>query len=84
MFGMTIFVGFKKTIWPEARHGSILKAKFGRLLSFLMRIFYRNKQQQADQIANLSKVLGQDELLDRTFSTSPSIIFKQQANMEKL
>ena len=44
-------------------------------------IFYKNKQQQANQIANLSKVLGQDELLERTFSTSPSIIFKKQAEM---
>lgn len=41
-------------------------------------IFYRNKQQQANQIANLSKVLGQDELLKRTFNTSPTIIFKKQ------
>lgn len=47
-------------------------------------IFYRNKQQQANQIANLSKVLGQDELLARVFSTSPTIIFKQQADMKKL
>lgn len=44
-------------------------------------IFYRNKQQQANQIANLSKVLGQDELLKRVFSTSPTIIFKQQQKM---
>lgn len=47
-------------------------------------IFYRNKQQQANQIANLSKALGQDEFLERTFSTSPTIIFKQQADMRKL
>lgn len=44
-------------------------------------IFYRHKQQQANQIANLSKVLGQDELLKRVFSTTPTIIFKQQAKM---
>ena len=44
-------------------------------------IFYRNKQQQSDQIANLSKVLGQDELLKRVFSTSPTIIFERQAEM---
>lgn len=44
-------------------------------------IFYRNKQQQSNQIANLSKVLGQDELLERVFSTSPSIIFEKQAKM---
>ncbi len=47
-------------------------------------IFYRNKQQQANQIANLSKVLGQDYLLEHTFNTEPTIIFKQQADMEKL
>jgi len=47
-------------------------------------IFYRNKQQQADQIANLSKVLGQDELLKRTFSISPTVIFKQQLEMVQI
>ena len=47
-------------------------------------IFYKDKQQQANQIANLSKVLGQDELLERTFSISPTIIFKQQRDMVKL
>lgn len=47
-------------------------------------IFYKDKQQQANQVANLSKVLTQDELLERTLSTSPTIIFKQQADMEKL
>lgn len=44
-------------------------------------IFYRNKQQQANQIANLSKVLTQEELIKRTCSTTPSIIFKKQAEM---
>lgn len=47
-------------------------------------IFYKNKQQQANQIANLSKVLGQAKLLEYTFSISPTVIFKQQADMEKL
>lgn len=47
-------------------------------------IFYRNKQQQANQIANLSKVLGQDELLRCTFSTEPTIIFRKQAEMVKI
>ena len=47
-------------------------------------IFYRDKQQQANQIANLSKVLGQEELLQRAFSVSPTIIFKQQADMKQL
>lgn len=47
-------------------------------------IFYKDKQQQANQIANLSKVLGQAKLLEYTFSISPTVIFKQQADMEKL
>ncbi len=47
-------------------------------------IFYKDKQQQANQIANLSKVLGQDELLKSTFSTSPTIIFKRQAEMVQI
>lgn len=47
-------------------------------------IFYKGKQQQANQIANLSKVLGQDELLERTFSASPTTIFKKQADMKEL
>lgn len=47
-------------------------------------IFYRDKQQQANQIANLSKVLTQEKLLQYTLSTYPNIIFRQQANMEKL
>jgi len=47
-------------------------------------IFYKDKQQQANQIANLSKVLGQDVLLKCIFSTSPSIIFQQQAEMAEM
>lgn len=47
-------------------------------------IFYRNKQQQANQIANLSKVLGQEKLLERVFSVSPTIIFKRQKDMVNL
>lgn len=44
-------------------------------------IFYKDKQQHANQIANLSKVLGQDKLLECVFSASPTIIFKRQADM---
>lgn len=44
-------------------------------------VFYKNKQQQANQIANLSKVLGQDKLLEYVFTTSPTIIFKEQPSM---
>lgn len=47
-------------------------------------VFYRNKTQQTKQFANLSKMLGQNELLTRNVSTSPTIIFKKQADMKKL
>ena len=67
----------------DVTDGDVLREVI-RTLGVITTIFYRNKQQQANQIANLSKVLGQDELLERTFSISPTIIFKQQADMEKL
>lgn len=44
-------------------------------------IFYRNKQQKANQIANLCKILGQDKLLGRVFSIPPTIIFAPQKEM---
>lgn len=47
-------------------------------------VFYKDKQQQADQIANLSRVLSQEELLKRVFCSSPTIIFQQQAAMKPL
>lgn len=62
--------------------GDILKEVI-RTEGVITTIFYLDKQRQADQIANLSKVLGQDELLNRVFSTSPTIIFKHQADMVK-
>lgn len=60
--------------------GDILREVI-RTEGIITTIYYRNKQQQSNQIANLSKVLGQDELLERVFSTSPSIIFEKQAGM---
>ena len=44
-------------------------------------IFYRDKQQQAGQIANLSKILGQNTLLEYVNSVNPKIIFKKQQDM---
>lgn len=64
----------------DVTDGDILR-EIIRTKGVVTTIFYRNKQQQADQIANLSKVLTQDELLERTLSTFPTIIFKQQADM---
>lgn len=64
----------------DVTDGDILREVI-RTSGVVTTVFYRHKQQQSDQIANLSKVLGQDELLERVFSTSPTIIFKQQAEM---
>ena len=44
-------------------------------------IFYRDKNQHAQQIANLFRILGQDKLLELAFSADPAIIFKQQQDM---
>lgn len=44
-------------------------------------IFYKDKQQQANQIANLSKILTQDKLLEYAVSAKPKIVFIQQTDM---
>ncbi len=41
-------------------------------------IFYYDKGVYAQQIANLVKVIGQDELIKRVSGANPTIIFKQQ------
>lgn len=41
-------------------------------------IFYYNKEAYAQQITNLVKVIGQDELIKRVSGANPTIIFKQQ------
>ena len=41
-------------------------------------IFYRDKNQHAQQIANLFRILGQDKLLELAFSADPAIIFKRK------
>ena len=64
----------------DVTDGDILREVI-RTKGVVTTVFYRNKQQESNQIANLSKVLGQEELLERVFSTSPTIIFKQQAEM---
>lgn len=80
---------------PQFNHvyifGHSLDITDGDILSEIIRtegvittVFYKDKQQQANQIANLSKVLNQDELLRSTVSISPTIIFKKQADMRKL
>lgn len=44
-------------------------------------IFYYNKDVMGQQIANLVKVIGQDELIRRTGGSAKTIEFKQQADM---
>lgn len=42
-------------------------------------IFYHNKDAMGSQIANLVKVIGEDELIKRTDGSHPTIIFKQSS-----
>lgn len=44
-------------------------------------IYYYNKDVMGQQIANLVKVIGQDELIKRTGGRTKTIEFKQQQNM---
>lgn len=44
-------------------------------------IFYLNKQVYGQQIANLVKVIGQDELIKRVSEPNKTIIFKKQRDM---
>lgn len=44
-------------------------------------IFYINKDVMGQQIANLVKVIGQDELIRRTGGSTKTIEFKQQQPM---
>lgn len=44
-------------------------------------IFYHDKDAMGQQIANLVKVIGQDELIRRTGGSTKTIEFKQQQNM---
>ncbi|MDG5852448.1 AbiH family protein [Clostridium beijerinckii] len=41
-------------------------------------IFYYDKDVYAQQIANMVKIIGQDELIKRVSGANPTIIFKQQ------
>ena len=46
-------------------------------------IFYVDKKRKAQQIANLAKILGPDELIRRTGGLNKSIFFTQQTPMER-
>lgn len=45
-------------------------------------IFYYNKEVMGQQIANLVKVIGEDQLIRRTGGSTKTIEFKQQQPME--
>lgn len=47
-------------------------------------IFYRNKQQLGEQIANLLKVIGYDALLEKVYGEDASIEFRQQQERRKI
>lgn len=47
-------------------------------------IFYHDKDAMGQQIANLVKVIGQDELIRRTGGSTKTIEFKQQQDMIKI
>lgn len=47
-------------------------------------IFYLNKDVMGQQIANLVKVIGQDELIRRTGGSTRTIQFKQQQDMAEI
>lgn len=47
-------------------------------------IFYHNKDAMGQQIANLVKVIGQEELIRRTGGSTKTIEFKQQQAMEEV
>lgn len=47
-------------------------------------IFYHDKQAMKQQIANLVKVIGQDELIKRTGGKSKTIEFRRQREMQEI
>ena len=47
-------------------------------------IFYHNKDVMGQQIANLVKVIGQDELIKRTGGSTKTIVFKLQSGMLRM
>lgn len=47
-------------------------------------IFYRNQEQRGQQIANLVRVIGQDELIRRTGGGTKTIEFKLQQEMVEI
>ena len=42
-------------------------------------IFYRNKEQLGQQIANLVKILTSEEVINKVYGSNPTIVFKKQS-----
>lgn len=49
---------------------------------YILLFFYLNKDVMGQQIANLVKIIGQDELIKRTGGSSKTIEFKLQSDMK--
>lgn len=47
-------------------------------------IYYRNKEQLGQQIANLVKILKSDELIERVYGSKSSITFEKQSPREEI
>ncbi len=47
-------------------------------------IFYRNKEQLGEQIANLVKILKSDIVIKKVYGNNPTIIFQQQSKREEI
>ena len=47
-------------------------------------IFYRNKEQLGQQIANLVKILKSDTVIEKVYGNNPTIIFRQQSKREEI
>lgn len=47
-------------------------------------IFYRNKEQLGEQIANLVKILKSDTVIKKVYGNNPTIIFQQQSKREEI
>lgn len=47
-------------------------------------IFYSNKEQLGEQIANLVKILKSDTVIKKVYGNNPTIIFQQQSKREEI
>ena len=55
----------------------------GEKINPIVTIYYHDKKAYKNQIINMVKLIGQDELINRVHSANPSIIFKNQSELRK-